>query len=421
MSDASSHPQQGARPSYRRTAGVLAAGALAVTAITAGTASTAGAQTSSADITASAPHEWSLQRDLRRDVEAYLTKYGANEHASAVGLSVSLPGRSNIDVTAGTMSFDSRRPVPGDAVWQIGSNTKAFTSVILLQLEAEHRLSIDDPLGKWLPQYPQWRHVTLRSLLNMTSGIRTYDETPEMLSAYAADPNRYFSQAELVSYAAATPPAANPWTYSNTGYILTEMIIEKVTGNSYSHELYSRIINRLQLKDTFYRPHAYPRSVTAREPAGYFHVHGFGPLEPFYDTDVSRYTMSWTRAAGGIFATLHDMTVWERAMYSGQMLPAKQQAELLSLVSVATGKPIDTTSAKDPAGFGLGVQQSTTSRLGTFWNYQGGTLGVRTLHVYLPESKVIMAMGVNSYPEQNAINDLAFAVHATLKAHGLIK
>ena len=109
---------------------------------------------------------------LRADLEAYLQARGVAENVSAAGLSVNLPGHgSTIDVAAGTTTFGGSVAVGPDTVWQIGSNTKAFTSVLLLQLEAEHRLSIDDPLGRWLPQYPQWRDVPIRRLLNMTSGI----------------------------------------------------------------------------------------------------------------------------------------------------------------------------------------------------------------------------------------------------------
>ena len=132
---------------------------------------------------------------LRADLDAYLHERGAAEHISAASLSVNLaPHRSTIDVSAGTTTFGGSVPVPSDSVWQIGSNTKAFTSVLLLQLEAEHRLSIDNPLGRWLPQYPQWRDVTIRRLLNMTSGIATYDDQPAWYADYAANPHTYFSK-----------------------------------------------------------------------------------------------------------------------------------------------------------------------------------------------------------------------------------
>jgi D-alanyl-D-alanine carboxypeptidase len=425
MRDAQSQPNPAPRKrsSYRRTVGAFAAaGALALGTVAVVSAQASAPPGSGISVNVSAHRESRLEKDLRHDIESYLKQHRSTERLSAVGLSVSLPGhRDNINVATGAMTFGGHRAVPSDAVWQIGCNTKAFTSVILLQLEAEHRLSIDDQLGKWLPQYPQWRHVTLRSLLNMTSHIATYDEQPAMLNAYVSDPHQSFSKPQLVGYAAQAAPAKKPWSYSNTNYILAEMVIEKVTGTSYSHELYSRIINRLHLKDTFYRPDVYPRSVTEREPAGYFHVRGFGPLDAMFDKDVSRFTMSWTRGAGGIFATLQDMTRWERALYSGRMLPTKQQAELLSLVSVKTGTPVKTSSVKEPNAFGLGVQQSTGGAMGTFWDYEGGTLGTRTLHIYLPKSGVIFAMGLNSYPEKNASIDLAIAVQTTLRAHGLTK
>jgi D-alanyl-D-alanine carboxypeptidase len=89
-----------------------------------------------------------LQAELRADLEAYLQARGVAEHVSAAAMSVSLADcKSSLDVSAGTMTFGGSEPVPPDSVWQVGSNTKAFTSVLLLQLEAEDRVSIDDPLG----------------------------------------------------------------------------------------------------------------------------------------------------------------------------------------------------------------------------------------------------------------------------------
>ena len=272
---------------------------------------------------------------------------------------MNLPGRrSSIDVSAGTTRFGGSVPVRPDCVWQIGSNTKAFTSVLLLQLEAQGRLSIDDPLGRWLPQYRRWRNVSIRRLLNMTSGIPTYDDQPAWYADYAANPHRYFSPERLVNYVI-DAPATSGYSYSNTNYILAGMIIERVTGRSYRNQLYRRIINPLRLCDLHYRPHVYPSSVTRREPAGYLFNNQF-PLPELLGRDVSRDTLSWARSAGGILSTTSDMTRWERALYSGRLLPPKQQAELKSLVSTTTGRPIARTSAADPRGFGLGIASSPT-------------------------------------------------------------
>src|SRR3954453_18572099 len=265
----------------------------------------------SGPVPASADYDSVLVSELRADLEAYLQARGAAEHISAASLSVNLPGqRSTIDVTAGTTTFGGSVPVRPDSVWQIGSNTKAFTSVLMLQLEAEHRLSIDDTLGKWLPQYPQWRDVPIRRLLNMTSGIPTYDQQPAFLTAYAANPHTYFSKERLVGYVLGAP-ATSGYSYSNTNYILAEMIIEKVTGHSYQDQIYRRLIDPLGLRDLYYRPDVYPPSVTAREPAGYYFNHVF-PLTQLLGRDSSRDTLSWARAAGAVVSTMSDLTRWER-------------------------------------------------------------------------------------------------------------
>jgi len=361
-----------------------------------------------------------LVSQLRADLAAYLRARGTAEHISAVGVSVNLPGRAaTIDVSAGTTTFGGFTPVSTHALWQIGSNTKAFTSVLLLKLEAAHCLSIDDTLGRWLPQYPQWRNVSIRRLLNMTSGIATYDEQPAFQAAYVAHPRAYFSPERLVGYAVGAP-ATSGYSYSNTNYVLAEMIIERVTGRSYRHQLDGRLIERLDLDNLYYRPHLYPRRLTEREPAGYFMNRKDSGLSSLIGRNVSRDSLSWARGAGGIISTTGDMTRWERALYSGLLLPPKQQRELESLVSSRTGKPIARTSLSDPQGFGLGVAQLTAAGFGTFWFYEGETLGFRTLHAYFPASGLIIAIGLNSATTDDQIQLVAESVLATLQSHGVL-
>jgi D-alanyl-D-alanine carboxypeptidase len=362
-----------------------------------------------------------LAADLRADLVAYLRARGSAEHISAAGVTVRLPGnRGTITRSAGTMRTGGGRSVRSDSVWQIGSNTKAFTSVMLLQLEAEHRLSISDTLGKWLPRYRQWRGVTIKRLLNMTSGIPTYDDSPAFLRAFAADPHRYFSPRQLVAYAQAGKPT-HGYSYSNTNYVLGEMLIRKVTHKSYRSQLRSRITRPLHLHQLYYRTARYPARVTRRQPAGYFANRDIPALSRLLGHDVSRTTLSWARGAGGIISTTHAMTVWEHALYRGRLLPRQQRRELRSLVSAATGKPIRRTTRKDPQGFGLGVAQTTVPGLGRFWFYEGETLGFRTVHIYLPRSDVIFAVALNSQSTVDDIGDLIVLLYRTLVAHGVIR
>jgi D-alanyl-D-alanine carboxypeptidase len=400
---------QRVRPLPSRAALVLSA--LAALLLTAGLVAPAAAAAPVAAPT--------LAADLQADLEEYLQARGAAEHVSAAGVSV-LPADAleSVDVSAGTTQYGGTVPVPADALWQIGSNTKAFTSVLLLQLEAEGRLSIDDPLGRWLPEYPQWAGVSLRRLLSMTSGIPTYDDASGFLADYAADPLREFSAAELVGYAAGLP-ATSGYSYSNTNYVLAEMVVERVTGTGYAAQLSARLLGPLGLTGTYYRSHRYPAGIADRQPAGYYSRTTEPELSPLAGQDVSRDSLSWARGAGGMLSTTADMTLWVRALYGGWLLPPQQMAELMSLVSTATGEPIEATSPDDPAGFGLGVAQLTDA-LGTFWFYEGQTLGFRFLHVYFPDSGVIVTMGLNSSPDEDRIGDLATAVYDTLRAHGLV-
>ena len=116
-------------------------------------------------------------------------------------------------------------------------------------------------------------------------------------------------------------PPGEKWEYNNTNYILAEMIIERVTGESYRDQLDQRIIEPLCLRDLYYREHLYPSSVTARQPAGYFFDAREPGLSGLVERDVSRDTVSWGRGAGGMIGTTNDLTRWARALYTGRLLP----------------------------------------------------------------------------------------------------
>jgi D-alanyl-D-alanine carboxypeptidase len=371
----------------------------------------------------------SLAEALRTDLQQYLASRRAAEHISAVSLSVSLPGQpQNIDATAGTARFGAGAAVTPASLYQIGSNTKAFTAVTLLQLEAEGKLNINDTVGRFLPQYPLWREVSIKRLLNMTSGIPGYDTVDRMLKDYAAAPAQDLSVAQLISYVYPTnqgaPPATTGWSYSNTNYLLAQLIIEKVTGHSYGDELRRRFFATpaLRQSDTFYAANRYPAGVTSRMVSGYFfsNTPDNAGLALLYGKDVRDASVSWMQAAGGIVSTPTDVTHWVRALYQGGVLKQPQQQELESLVSLESGKPIADVSAADPRGFGLGVGRNFIPAMGKFWFYEGMTLGYRMIYVWFTESDVVIAVGINSQPnaEDNHARELTQAIYGTLHQAG---
>ncbi len=373
----------------------------------AGTTTAAAAQAIGTDATG-------LTQTLRAELDKYLADRGTIEHVSAVSLRVDYPGeKPGIDTTVGTAQYGGTTPVPRASQWQIGSNTKAFTSVLLLRLEAEKKLSISDPLGRWLPQYPAWRDITIQRLLDMTSGIPNYTSQAAFATALAEDPNATFTADQLVSYVAGLPVGPAVYAYSNTNYVLAQMIIERAAHDTYAHQLTRRIIVPLGLRDTCYAPDTCPPGTAQRMATGYFANAGVPSL---FGAPVPALALTWAQGAGAIVASLADLTSWERALYTGRLLPPRQQHELESLVSTTTSQPIPRTTLADPYGYGLGVGQATTAETGTVWTYEGQTLGFRAVHIYDPKTGVIVVVAVNSgvAVEQDDVSNLAVQVLQTV-------
>jgi D-alanyl-D-alanine carboxypeptidase len=360
-----------------------------------------------------------LRAALQADLDGYLARRGALEHLSALSLAVSLaPDRPPLLVTAGTAAYGKSPRVTGTSLFQIGSNTKAFTAVAVLQLEAQGRVSIDAPLGTYLPQYPAYARLTLRRLLNMSSGLESYDNLPGWERAYAADPKARVPADTLIRsvYPQQKYAPGSRYAYSNTGYLLAQEVVSaRSASHSFAAEI-DRIIASAGLKHTYYTSHLYAPAVAAQMTAGYYENDEAG-LQSLLGTDVSRDSLSWAQGAGAIISTPGDLVSWVRALYTGdRLLPAKQHRELLQLISTKTARPLAAPTASDPAGFGLGVAQRYDAKLGTFWFYQGETLGFRAAHLYFPRTGLVVGLFANSRPVEakSGMQELFEQIYATL-------
>ncbi len=294
-------PKLSVTNSPKRARRKLASAAATFALLAAGTLSLS--VTSSISASASQPDRSraALAAALGGDLNRYLAARRTPEHISAVSLRVTFAGsRPPISLATGTTRYDGGPPVPAGALWQIGSNTKAFTAVIILQLEAEGKLSISDPMGRWLPQYPAWRHITVRQLLDMTSRIPDYLYQPAFAMAFAADQHTNFTPARLVSYVAGLPLGPAGYHYTNTDYVLAQMIIEKVTHDSYADQLTKRIIRPLGLRTTCLAPYTCPAADAAQMPTGYFYIAGGPPS--LIGKPVPPLALTWPRPPAGLSA-----------------------------------------------------------------------------------------------------------------------
>jgi D-alanyl-D-alanine carboxypeptidase len=366
---------------------------------------------------AAAPSE-KLKTDLQSDLDAYLKDRGSKEHLSSLSLSVSLAStQPTLNVTSGTTTYGGTTKVTPASLYQIGSNTKAFTAVAVLQLEAQGRLSIDAPIGAYLPQYPAYAKLTLRRLLNMTSGLDSYDNTPAWEKSYVANPAAKVPADTLIRLiypGIKYQPPGSKYAYSNTGYLLAqEVVAARSKSHSFEKEM-ARIIESAGLHDTYYTSYLYAPAIANRVVAGYYENDDayFGSL---LGRNMTPDSLSWAQGAGSIVSTPSDLIAWARALYVGnKLLPERQHRELLSLISLKTAKPLASATAAEPAGFGLGVAQRYDQKNGAYWFYQGETLGFRAVHLDFPKSGLIVAVFANSRPTK--ANSHLPQLFATLQA-----
>ena len=354
-----------------------------------------------------------LALSLQTALDTYVATRAEPEHISAASLSISLKGaEKNINFAAGTTKYPNAdaQVTPAD-LFQIGSITKSFTSVAILHLATAAKLTIKDNLGKWLPQYPAWKDVTIYQLLDMTSPIPGYDNQASIAKIMGDDPKHRFTPQELVASVYpynGKPDPVGGWTYSNTNYILAQMIIEKAGGEPYADVLRG-LFDQVGLKNTYYEQNLYPASITDRMVSGYFFNHDPAdePLAPLLGQDVKNDSVSWMQGAGGIVSSMQDVSRWARALYEGPLLADEQRSELMTVVSDKTGESIDGPSEEHPIAFGLGVGAGFRPVLGAYWYYQGMTLGYRVLYAYFPKNGAVIVVGLNSQPDDKQNHNAA--------------
>ncbi|MYM21076.1 serine hydrolase [Duganella sp. FT135W] len=249
-----------------------------------------------------------------------------------------------------------------DTRFRLGSVTKQFTAASVLLLQERGKLKLSDPVGQHLPELPTaWHAITIQQLLTHTAGIHSFTDLPEYrnIERFAKSP------AEILELVRARPLDFEPgsrWDYSNSGYVLLGMLIEKVSGVTYEQFVQQNIFTPLQMKDSGYDTNA---AIIPRRAAGYASLGQELSNAEFIH-------MSVPYAAGALYSTTRDLLRWQNALYEGR---------LLSLSSVrAMTTPV-------PPGYGLGLMIMDGPE-GKRYFHAGEIEGFSTLSSYRPDEKI---------------------------------
>jgi len=277
---------------------------------------------------------------LQRDLDALVA-------AGAPGAILFLrDGDHTTRLAAGLGDLARKTPMRAENHFKIASLTKTFTATVLLQLVSEGKLSLDDSVQQRLPGVvPNGGKITIRQLLNHTSGLYDFELDPRYLKPYLAGSfAHYWSPRRLVEFGVSHKPLFAPgrgYSYSNTNYVVAQLIIERVTGRTIGPEFERRIFAPLHLRHT-----SYPTKPGLPSP----YAHGYMLLGQPPLTDVTGLSPSMAPGSGGIVSTTDDLATFYRALLSGRLLEPAQMRQMKSIVSERTGKP----TAGPGMGLGIG-------------------------------------------------------------------
>ncbi|MFJ7073331.1 serine hydrolase domain-containing protein [Streptomyces sp. NPDC098781] len=302
-------------------------------------------------------------------------------------------GHRTWSATAGVGNLRTGKPRSADDRYRVGSITKTFVATVLLQLEAEGRLSLDDTVEKWLPGLVRGNghdggRITLRRLLNHTSGIYNYTADEDFGRTYFLKDgffeHRYDTKrpADLVALAMTHKPDFEPgtsWNYSNTNYVVAGMVIEKVTGRPYGAEVRDRIIKPLHLtatsvpgtRATVPGPSSRAYSKLAETATG-----------PTYD--VTELNPSLAYAAGEMISDSADLNRFYTALLRGRLLPREQLNEMTDVVPLG-----------EDQGYGLGLTSAKLSCDVTLWGHDGGIHGSESVALTTRDGRRSLAFNFN--------------------------
>lgn len=297
------------------------------------------------------------------------------DHQSGATAIVAKEGKIIYQDAIGQANMELGVQMKMEHVFRIGSITKQFTSVAIMQLEEQGKLSIQDPITKFIPDYPTKGHtITIEHLLTHTSGIRSYTDMESFGSMFRKD----MSPMELVDVFKDEPMDFAPgekFNYNNSGYILLGVIIEKVSGLPYEEYVQKHLYEPLGMNASYYGSAS---RVIPNRVAGYQ-----GSKEDYRNADYLSMTLPY--AAGSLLSTVADLYTWTKAVHAHQLVSAKSLQKAFSPYKLNNGEESD---------YGYGWSLSKIYDRPAV-EHGGGINGFLTESIYVPEEELFVAVFSN--------------------------
>ena len=333
------------------------------------------------------------QTALQKSLQLKLDEWHKAGSFPGATLGVVLADGKSFGLAVGYSDRDAKTPMTPRDRMLAGSVGKTFAAGTALQLIKEGKINLDDNIEKylgkepWFSRLPNAKGITVRNLMNHTSGLVRYEFKDQFTKDLTANPEKTWKPAELVAYLFDEKAPFEPgkgWDYSDTNYIVLGMIIEKVTGRKFYDEANRRLLKPLKLDDTIPQDGPILKGL----------VQGYaGANNPFGGTDAmivnGKFAINpqfeWT--GGGYVSTAQDLARWAKMIYEGRAF----SADLLPQVLDGVAAPMLGRESK----YGLGVIIRQTAA-GTSYGHSGFFPGYMTDMMYFPEHKVAIAVQVNT-------------------------
>ena len=324
---------------------------------------------------AGAQRSTSTRDAYRPRADSLVLTYLAESHAPGASFAV-IRGTDTLAYGAyGLANVEAARAPTTATIYEIGSNTKQFTSAAIMKLVQQGRVNLDDDLSKFVPQFPlHGKHVSIRELLTHTSGIHDYTSSPDWPKTW----NQVLSPDAIIKFVAADTFDFAPGTayrYDNTGYVLLGMVIEKASGQKYAKYIDAQFFKPLGLRQTSYCP-----SRTSDPAFALGYTKGPNAIERAQFLDLSH-----PFAAGALCSSVGDFAKWQRALASGRAVSPASYALMSTADTLTNGRRIN---------YGFGLVPGTFAGHATV-SHTGGIPGFATAAAYVADDSLSIVVFTN--------------------------